>query len=730
MQIAPWPGAADDLPHGEPGENKADILIVDDLPEKLLVFQTVLEELGQNLVKVRSGAAALREILKRDFAVILLDVNMPDIDGFETAALIRKHPRSMMTPIIFITAYADEVQTAKGYSLGAVDYILSPVDPEILRSKVGVFVSLYLMSRQIRQQADGRAQVLAAEAGRRVAEESDRRSAFLARASRELSGSLEAEVALRQCAEFLVPEIAPMTVVQLSDPDFGPLAACVAQAAEHAGTSTSWVPEDRLDPGVRLTLKRATLSRQRIFHEQAQVHDPASGGATASLALSMLAVPLLVGERVLGAILVAAPDARHWQTPATLLLDEVIARATTAFENVRLYGVLQREVRERVAAQEELQEANRRKDEFLAMMSHELRNPLSSIKLAVEVIRRHSPQHAKVDWGLGVADRQLQHLMRLIEELLDVTRISRGKIVLKQERVDLDRVLSQSVETVRGSLDGRHQVLTVRKPGEPVWVDGDSARLTQVFANLLHNASKYSPERSPIELSVVPDGAGVLVLVVDHGIGIDAELLPRVFDMFAQGQRGLDRSQGGLGVGLTLARLLTELHGGHIDVFSEGRDRGSSFSVRLPRATSGEAAAVPSAPQIEHAGQAPAASILVVDDNLDAAEALSAILEIEGHTVRISQDGEQALDDLVAFRPAVVILDIGLPRLDGYAVARRMRQMPEGESVLLIALTGYGQQADRLRALEAGFDRHFVKPADTTQLLACINGRPATAAAH
>jgi len=721
VQIAPWPGAADEIPRGEPGEEeKASILIVDDLPEKLLVFQTVLEELGQNLVKVRSGAAALREILRREFAVILLDVNMPDIDGFETAALIRKHPRSMMTPIIFITAYADEVQTAKGYSLGAVDYILSPVDPDILRSKVGVFVSLYLMSRQIRRQADDRAAMLAAETARRAAEENDRRSAFLARASSEMSGSLDAEIAVRRCAELLVPEIAPLAVVHLVDPDFGAVGTCVAVQRGAAGVQARWHADDELDLPLRRLLHRASLARQRIVDSD-MLEALSSAGAPGPLH-SAMAIPLVVGERVLGAILVTAAHAEHWRTPAALLLDEVAARAATAFENVRLYRVLQREVRERVAAQEELQAADRRKDEFLAMMSHELRNPLSSIKLAVEVVRRYAAPHPKVDWGIDVADRQLQHLVRMIEELLDVTRISRGKIVLRRERVDLNAVLLQSVDTVHGLIESRHQALQVQTPREPAWVHGDAARLTQVFANLLHNASKYSPEASAIGLHAVVEEGSALVTVVDQGIGIDEELLPRVFDMFAQGQRGLDRSQGGLGVGLTLARLLTELHGGRIEVASEGRDKGSRFSVRLPLLAPGEMpeADEPPAP-VAQAGAGPAScSILVVDDNVDAAESLGALLQIEGHEVHIATDGEQALVELERIAPEIVILDIGLPRLDGYEVARRMRRMPQGEPVLLMALTGYGQQADRLLAQQAGFDLHFVKPAETGQLLAAI----------
>lgn len=727
------PGQRQGQLHAE-GQEQANILIVDDLPEKLLVFQTVLEELGQNLVQVRSGPDALRELLKREFAVILLDVNMPGMDGFETAELIRQHPRSQFTPIIFITSYADELQTAKGYALGAVDYILSPVNPQVLRSKVSVFVSLFLMARQIRRQADGQAALLAAQAARRVAEENDRRSAYLARASRELSESLDVQRALRTCAQLLVPEIAPLAVLHLSDVHFAQVPVCVAtgEAGEaDEGPKLSWYAERELDAFLHKLLWRVTVSRQRSVAiadsmQQAQVRDAGLGQVRA-----LMAVPLIVGERVLGALLVASPEHGAWDAgPAVALVEELAGRAASAFENVRLLGVLQQEVRDRMAVQEELEQADRRKDEFLAMMSHELRNPLSSIKLAVEVVRRHATPSAKVSWGLEVADRQTRQLIRLIEELLDVTRISRGKIVLKREPVDLRGVLAHSIETVQAQMQGRQQALGVRAPDGAVWVQGDEARLIQVFANLLHNASKYSGEGSAIDLAmtVQPDGFA-RIAVKDQGIGIEADMLAHVFELFSQGQRGLDRAQGGLGVGLTLARRLAQLHGGDISACSEGHDKGSCFTVSLPLAAQDESATHAPVLAAPAAAQGVSHAVLVVDDNQDAATALGSILEAEGHRVGTAADGQQALEQLAAFTPTVVILDIGLPLLDGYQVAQRMRQSPAGASLLLIALTGYGQTADRERANDAGFDFHFVKPADMAQLLACIGAWSPKAAA-
>jgi signal transduction histidine kinase/DNA-binding response OmpR family regulator len=706
---------------------RANILIVDDLPEKLLVFQTVLEDLGQNLILVRSGAEALRELLQREFAVIMLDVNMPGMDGFETAALIRQHRRSAHTPIIFITSYADEMQTARGYSLGAVDYMLSPLVPEILRSKVSVFVSLYLMQREVQQQADARAAMMAAEAARRVAEQRDKRSAFLAHASRALSVSLEVQVAACELAELLVPAVAAASIVLPSDPDFLPCRTAVAARARVGGRPIVSTSGAHLDERLVSALAGAIQERSFITLESptlAALNASSLGLASTAVSLPPLrwggALPLIFGGRVLGAmLLLSSEDAVEEGGPDKSLLEEVAVRAAAAFENARLYRVLQREIAERKAAQEELQQADRRKDEFLAMMSHELRNPLAPIHTAVEVIRRVAAPNPKVSWALDVASRQLQQMTRLIEELLDVTRISQGKITLKRESMDLNKVIAQSVETIQPAIKSRHQVLSVTIPERPAWLHGDAARLTQVVANLLHNASKYSPEGTHISLAAEVEDLEVVVTVRDQGIGIDEELLPRIFDLFAQGKRGLDRSQGGLGVGLTLARRLTEMHGGRIEAISFGRDKGSEFKVRLPCITLVRQDGKP-APQEQGIDTGYPQCVLVVDDNRDAAHAMAAMLEIEGHTVLTASDGEEALRIAVAHSPTVVLLDIGLPVLDGYAVARRLRGMQETGNALLIALTGYGQKEDRQTAFDAGFNHHFVKPADAGELSGCI----------
>jgi signal transduction histidine kinase/DNA-binding response OmpR family regulator len=708
-------------------DERVNILIVDDLPEKLLVFATVLEELGQNLVFVKSGREALREVLQREFAVILLDVNMPEIDGFETAALLRQYKRSADTPIIFITSFADEIQTERGYAMGAVDYIQSPVVPHILRSKVRVFVRLYAMQRQVRRQADAQAAVLAADAARRVAETNDRRSAFLANASRVLNGSLDVKVGVRALANLVVPELASLAVVMPVDSDGSGNDSGNDLGSEHAviagrsGDAVRLVSE--LGASLRAPLTAAIESRRRVDLPNEQLAgfdapgiDTSPGDSPDGGWCGVSAVPLLSGNRLHGVLLVAA--SRRGQQADWSILGDLAARAATALENARLYESLQLEIVERRAAEAELQEASRRKDEFLAMLSHELRNPLAPIRTALEVIRRIAPADPKFAWASDIMVRQLRQLTRLVEELLDVARISQGKIVLKREKVDLNGVIAHSVETAQPNLDARGQTLHVRPFSGPLWLHGDFARLAQIVSNLLHNASKYSADDSAIELNTSVESNGAVIRVRDHGIGIDPQLLPRIFDLFTQGARGLDRAQGGLGVGLTLARRLAQMHGGGIEAFSAGVDMGSEFTVRLPcvgLVRGGEAIAVqPPAPLSLRC------RVLIVDDNHDAALSLATYLEMSGHEVRTAGDGRQALDVAERFTPQAVVLDIGLPILNGYHVAKQLRLAVPTQRALLLALTGYGQKEDQLAASQAGFDRHFVKPVDPAVLATCI----------
>jgi PAS domain S-box-containing protein len=361
-------------------------------------------------------------------------------------------------------------------------------------------------------------------------------------------------------------------------------------------------------------------------------------------------------------------------------------------------------------AEQALIEANHRKDEFLAMLAHELRNPLTPIRNAAHVLGRLGSQEPRVQWAQQTIERQVDHLTRLVDELLDVSRIVRGKVTLKMEPVELAGVLNQALEMARAQIDAKGHRVALKLPRQPVHLSGDPVRLAQVVLNLLDNAAKYTPEGGSIEIEASMAGPVIEIQVRDNGIGIPAELLPHVFDLFQQGERSLDRSQGGLGIGLTLAKRLVEMHGGVLKAHSAGAGLGSTFTMWLP--------ALPETPAADSREALPASSataarcrVLVVDDDPAVAESMTVLLELEGHEVKTAASGEMALALARSFRPQLVLLDIGLQGMDGYQVAQQLRaQQAADESLCLVAVTGYGHEEARVRSEEAGFDRHLVKP--------------------
>jgi signal transduction histidine kinase/CheY-like chemotaxis protein len=399
-----------------------------------------------------------------------------------------------------------------------------------------------------------------------------------------------------------------------------------------------------------------------------------------------------------------------------------------AREAVRRRQELEEEVAERKRLEQELRwragqlaEADRRKDEFLAMLGHELRNPLAPIRNAVEVMRLlglTDPQH---QWARDVIDRQTGHMTRLVDDLLDMSRISRGRITLQMESVALTEVIGRAVESSRPFLEARRHEFAVVLPAEPVRLEADPTRLVQVVTNLLNNAAKYTAEGGRVRLTAERLGDEVVLRVGDTGVGIAPEMLPRVFDLFRQAEQTLDRSAGGLGIGLTLVKSLVELHGGRVEAFSEGLAQGSEFVVRLPVSESAREPSANGALPVETPSR-PGRRVLVVDDNVDAADSLAMVLRVGGYDARTAHDGLAALQMAEGFRPEVVLLDIGLPKMDGYEVARRLRERVGSENVFLVAITGYGQEGDRRRAEEAGFDAHLVKPADPTALHRLLAG--------
>jgi PAS domain S-box-containing protein len=389
---------------------------------------------------------------------------------------------------------------------------------------------------------------------------------------------------------------------------------------------------------------------------------------------------------------------------------------------VRIMGV-NMDVTERKRQEEALREADRRKDEFLATLSHELRNPLAPMRHALQIIRQ-SPDRAARAEARAVVERQFEQLVRLVDDLLDVSRITRGKLELRRGPVPLAEAVAEAVETARPLIDQMGHRLTVTLPGRPVVVDADLTRLAQVFANLLTNSAKYSDRGGHIQLSAVVEGGAVAVSVKDDGMGIAADYLPRLFRMFAQAEGSQGRAQGGLGIGLTLVKRLAEMHGGSVEARSDGPGKGAEFVVRLPVV---EAAAAPAADvKAEPAAPGPPLRVLLVDDNRDGADSLAALLRLMGHEVRVAYDGPEGAGAAEQFRPDVILLDIGLPKLNGYEVCRRVREQPWGRGVFIAALTGWGQDEDLRRAREAGFDEHLVKPVGAQRLTELLAGvRPA-----
>jgi two-component system, sensor histidine kinase len=394
------------------------------------------------------------------------------------------------------------------------------------------------------------------------------------------------------------------------------------------------------------------------------------------------------------------------------------ARKTTEDEIGELVDAFNAMLAEVGRRAEALREADRRKDEFLATLAHELRNPLAPLRNALEILRIAGDDPAKARLAREMMQRQLSQMVRLVDDLLDVSRITTGKLAVRKAVIDLQGPLHDAVETVRPFIDARQHVLEIDLPRVPIPVDGDRTRLAQVFANLLNNAAKYTQPGGRIRLSARVEARDAVVSVSDTGIGLDAASIGRIFDMFMQVDRSLERSQAGLGVGLTLARRLLDLHDGSVEAKSAGAGRGSEFVVRLPLSFARLESAEPRAG--EDAARPAARRILLADDNIDFANSLGELLAARGYDVRIAHDGAQALQAAAEFNPEIAFVDIGMPKVHGFEVARRMRAQPATSSCVLVAVTGWGQENDRRRAREAGFDRHLVKPVDPDEIEAIL----------
>src|SRR5205809_1881443 len=654
--------------------DRTSILIVDDSPEKIVALESILDELGQDIVKAASGREALRHLLARDFAVILLDVRMPVMDGFETAALIRQRPRSEHTPIIFVTAFPDETHVARGYSLKAVDYIFTPVVPDVLRTKVAVFADLHQMTAQVKRQAESLRQ-RAAQLHR------------LSTASLEINGA--------QSLDDMVKVVADSAREILGVPR-AVATARVHDRRIHRATSPAALaaPLDGAENDLVMSIVRST---------------------------NFLAVPLTRRDgRNMGELQVSGKPHGAFTEEDEDILVQLAQMTSIAVENT-LYG--------------ELREANRLKDEFLATVSHELRTPLSAMLSWAGLLRGGKLEPASVARGVEVIERSAKAQAHLIDDLLDMSRIMTGKMRLDMRPLEVQAVVRGALDSVAPAAEVKSITLAAALDGAPLRVLGDPDRLQQVMWNLLSNAIKFTPKGGRIDIRVRVANGDAEISVGDTGAGISPEFLPHVFDRFRQADSTSTRSHGRLGLGLAIVRHLVDLHGGTVHAESAGTGRGATFVVSLPLR---ELREEPAAATLAHARpRAPAPGVglepafdlrglrvLLVEDDADGSEAIATVLVVAGAEVRSAGSTAAALEVLATWRPDVLVSDIGLPGEDGYALLRRVRTLEEdgGARLPAIALTAYAQAEDRIRALTAGFQAHVAKPVEPRALLEVLAG--------
>ncbi|HJW15132.1 MAG TPA: response regulator [Thermoanaerobaculia bacterium] len=697
-------------------EEPVNILTVDDSPEKLLALSAALSELNENVVTASSGREALRQLLKQEFAVVLLDVNMPGLDGFETAALIRQRRSSEHTPIIFITSYGDQSHAGRGYSLGAVDYILAPVDPEILRTKVTVFVELFRKTAEIRRQA-------------RFLEQRARQFQRLTQASVAINSALSIDRMLAVVSELARDILGAHQAVAVAaaDQKWSNPRTAVSLSSEYESGGERLILRDREALLALLSRLRGTARHPRGVPEDPSPWreflkpGPAQEG--------WLAAPLCGRDgRPIGLIHLLDKFEGDFVEEDEAILTQLAQMSAIAIENTLNAEAL---------------ESNRIKDEFLTTLSHELRTPLSAILGWTRTLRAGRLED-QVAHGLEVIERNVLAQTQLIDDLLDVSRIITGKLRLSVRRASLATIIDAVCEAMRPAADAKEIEISFERkvaPREDIVV-GDPDRLQQIVWNLLSNGIKFTPPLGRVAIRLDRLESHFEIRVADTGRGIRPEFLEHVFERFRQADSSTSRTHGGLGIGLAIARHLTELHGGSISAESAGENLGATFVVQLPAVALGledtEARRKTlSEPVPRAAREVPDLAglrVLVVEDEPDTRELLELTLRAAGAEVLSVASAREALEALRAGASHALVSDIGLPLEDGYWLIERVRTLPDGHGadVPALAVSAYVREEDRMRALTAGFQGYLAKPFEPAELVAAVGsltrrGRPASA---
>jgi PAS domain S-box-containing protein len=666
-------------------ELNVNILLVDDYPENLLALEAILDPLGGNLVKAHSGEEALRCLLHQDFAVILLDVQMPGMDGFETATLIRTRERSRHTPIIFLTAFnTSENLVFRGYSLGAVDYLLKPIEADILTSKVGVFIELFKKTEEVKRQARQ-----------------------LAAINAELRESEERFRLLSACS----PVGIFLTDVKGSCTYINPRFQAICDFTLSDGLGDGWLqsihPEDR-----QRVINDWFIHTREVREYSDEFRFQTRSGEIRWTHVRLSPMFSSAGE-LMGHVGTVEDTTERKHAEA--------ARAQIIHEQ---------------AARQQAEAANRMKDEFLAVLSHELRTPLNSMMGWARLLRTKKFDEETTARALETIERNARSQAQLIEDILDVSLIVRGKLRLNLCPINFVSVVEQAIDSVRPLAEAKTIHLETNL-ADSASVCGDPNRLQQVVWNLLTNAIKFTPEQGRISVELIRHEAQTQLRVTDSGIGIKPDFLPHVFERFRQADGTTTRPHSGLGLGLAIVRHLVELHNGTVQAESKGEGQGASFTVQIPLLPSSEEqqdelpnstanlAAKPSNESLPPSSSPPflkGITVLVVDDEADTREVLSVMLSESGIEVTTAASVQEALKLLKSWQPKILVSDIGMPEEDGYSLIRQIRRLSptEGGSIPAVALTAYSREEDRKQVLLAGFQMHVSKPVEATELLQAI----------